>query len=68
MPYAEDRKNVDKPSALHSFDGPLQLIHANIADICYGVITFVSLCSSLFDNCIKLLEATNYNTSLKVGC
>ena len=65
MPYAEERKNVDKSSALHSFDGPLQLMHANIADIRFFACSAVDPKYSMLVNELYTSENYAYTTKNK---
>ena len=65
MPYAEEGKNVNKSSVLHSFDGLLRLMYAYIADIRFSPCSAVDPKYSLLVNELYTSENYAYTTKNK---
>ena len=47
VPFVEQRKDIDRSSALYSIKAPFELVHADIADICFFSKSAVDLKYSL---------------------
>ena len=55
-PFTEQRRNIDRFSTLYSFEGPFELLYADIADITFLIYTFSMKNKSLSSKKLKLLQ------------
>ena len=64
MPFVEQKKDIDRSSALYSVNSPLQFFHADVADICFFSKSavdpkYVLICVDLFSSKIYIFPMKN---------